>query len=99
MKNKITNKLIESNYYHNKKIKLNYGFMVNTNQTLQQNINRILLDMTKNQYFNKLSTMSYHNLCTTQQPPPGIGNLLGLGLKFCIQEKQPSKQKLEEGIQ
>ena len=43
--------------------------------------------------------MSYHNLCTTQQPPPGIGNLLGLGLKFCIQEKQPSKQKLEEGIQ
>ena len=31
--------------------------------------------------------MAYHNLCTLEKPPPAIGKLLGLGLKFCIQNK------------
>ena len=32
------------------------------------------------------------------KPPPALGNLLGLGLKFCIQTKKPSETKLIEGI-
>ena len=42
------------------------------------------------QYFNRPYKMAYHNLCSTLQPPPGIGSLLGLGLKFCIWSPKPS---------
>ena len=31
---------------------------------------------------------AFHNLCTTEKPPWGLHNLLGLGLKFCLQEKR-----------
>ena len=45
--------------------------------------------------------MTYHNLCTNPeiQPPPGIEELLGLGLKFCIQEQRPSDTELKEGLE
>ena len=55
--------------------------------------------MTKHEYFNKPSKMAYHNLCTLEKPPPAIGKLLGLGLKFCIQNKKPSDELLQQGIQ
>ena len=41
--------------------------------------------MEVNDYFNRPSNMTYHNLCSDLQPPQGIGATLGLGLKFCIQ--------------
>ena len=41
--------------------------------------------MQVDEYFNRPSNMTYHNLCTTLHPPQGIGSTLGLGLKFCIQ--------------
>ena len=43
--------------------------------------------------------MAYHNLCLTTKPPLGIGKLLGLGLKFCVQNKKPSQIKLLNNIQ
>ena len=42
--------------------------------------------------------MAYHNLCKKEKPPPALGNLLGLGLKFCIQDKKPSEESLQIGI-
>ena len=47
--------------------------------------------MSKLAYFHRPSQMAYHNLClSTSSPPLGIGNTLGLGLKFCIQSPTPS---------
>lgn len=41
--------------------------------------------------------MSYHNLClTTNKAPDNIGDLLGLGLKFCIQSRRPDWNSIEE---
>ena len=34
----------------------------------------------------KQNEKSFHNLCTDLKPPSNIGNLLGLGLKFCIEK-------------
>lgn len=35
--------------------------------------------------------MSFHNLCQELTLPPGIGTVLGLGAKFCIEEGLPPK--------
>jgi hypothetical protein len=35
---------------------------------------------------------AYHNLCENLTPPSGTRRLLGLGLKFCLEKKQPSQQ-------
>lgn len=49
--------------------------------------------------------MTCHNLCTFLKPPAGFASLLGLGLKFCIQQKKPPKslapcvQKLARSLQ
>ena len=49
-------------------------------------------------YFNRLKTNSYHNLCTKLTPPDGIGLLLGLGLKFCIQSRRPNSISIDNTI-
>ena len=49
-------------------------------------------------YFNRLTTNSYHNLCTKLTPPDGIGLLLGLGLKFCIQSRRPNNISIDNTI-
>ena len=51
--------------------------------------------MTQKEYFSKMNTNSYHNLCTTSSPPLGIGSLLGLGMKFCIKTPFPKKNSLD----
>jgi hypothetical protein len=45
--------------------------------------------MTSFSYFNRPQQMSYHDLCSEDSPPKGIGVTLGLGLKFCIQTLKP----------
>ena len=42
-------------------------------------------------YFNKINKMAYHDLTKTIKTPENIGELLGLGLKFCIQSRRPEK--------
>jgi hypothetical protein len=36
------------------------------------------------------SNLTYHNLCSTIQPPPGTKELLGLNLKFCLASAIPT---------
>jgi hypothetical protein len=40
-------------------------------------------------YFNQQTNKSYHNLCVKLRPPPNLANLLGLGMKFCLEQKRP----------
>ena len=50
-----------------------------------KNIENVLGDMTKYEYFSRPSRMAFHNLCTKKKPPDGVGSTLGLSLKFCVQ--------------
>ena len=36
--------------------------------------------------------MAFHNLCQNATLPPGIANLLGLGLKYCLEAPLPRSQ-------
>ena len=87
-------------YKHDKIIKDSYGFNININKSQWENASDIIGNMPTKQYYNRPNVMTFHNLCTDPnlQPPPTLGNLLGLGLKFCIQEKRPSENDLDEAI-
>ena len=37
-------------------------------------------------YLNQIYNQSFHNLCCHTSPPCNIGELLGLGLNFCVQK-------------
>ena len=41
-------------------------------------------------YFSCPGTLTFHNLCTTLSPPPGLISLLGLSHKFCIERTWPT---------
>ena len=43
-------------------------------------------------YFSSITNATYHNLCTTQQLPPGTKHLLGLGHKFIPLRTHPAPQ-------
>ena len=56
------------------------------------------LKMPLTKYFNRPHQMKYHNLCRNLKPPHGVGSLLGLGLKFCIQPPTPSPDILDKSF-
>ena len=58
------------------------------------NAKNVLANLTKQKYFNCPNQMTYHNLHSPielQSNPLAHGCLLGLGLKFCIQEEKPKR--------
>ena len=65
-----------------------YSFFANLNFDIYANEKHER--MKQGEYFNKANKMQCHNLCKYITPPVGLGNLLGLGLKFCIQEPHPN---------
>ena len=82
-----------------------HGFVSDPSKTLWENIPLALQVMLPSVYFNRNKNMTCHNLCTFLKPPAGFASLLGLGLKFCIQQKKPPKslapcvQKLARSLQ
>jgi hypothetical protein len=72
-----------------------FGFVSSPKKPLWENMELVLGNMTKFQYFNRPQQMAFHNLCSIKQPNKGIGLTLGLGLKFCIQSKLPKKDLTE----
>jgi hypothetical protein len=66
-----------------------YGHVANVRLPLWKNTEDVLSRMTTFSYFNRPQQMSYHDLCSEDSPPKGIGVTLGLGLKFCIQSLKP----------
>jgi len=67
-----------------------YGFVANPSFPLWYNVEQALGGMSVFRYFNRAKNMTYHNLCTEKNAPLGAGTLLGLGLKFCVQNLKPN---------
>ena len=76
-----------------------YGFIADPEKDIWQNVNIRLGNLTMTDYFNKILQSSYHNLCTYLTPPPGLGSLLGLGLKCCIKYNTPLHDSLTNAIE
>jgi len=66
-----------------------YGFHANPNKSLSYNFNKAIRTRDQRLIQNQPTNLSYHNLCTTQQPPSNAGQLLGLNLKFCVAPHTP----------
>ena len=60
------------------------------------NTKLVLKGMSKNKYFTKMNTNSYHNLFTTSSPHLNVGSLLSLGMKFCIKTQYSKKDSLNK---
>ena len=58
--------------------------------------------MKQNEYDNRALQMAYHDLRPVEliaKSPLKFGKLLGLGLKFCIQEEHPQECELDASIE
>jgi len=61
----------------------NYGFCADANASLQTNSNNAIKN--SDCYLPpRIKNLTYHDLCSINQPPPGVGQLLGLNLKYCL---------------
>lgn len=74
------------------------GFAADPFSSPWGNIKTIIGNMQRNTYFNHLNNNSDHNLCTILKPHDGIGTLLRLGLKFCIQIRRSISSSVNESI-
>ena len=84
---------------NDKVVKDSYGFIVDPSDSKWNNAKSILTNMYSQKYFNRIRNMAYHNLCKTIAPPENLSSLLGLGLKFYIQSRRPSKNFILEGTE
>ena len=81
-----------------KKIREKYGFVADPGKTVWKNISEVLGSTSLKAYHNRIKTTGFHNLCTNLTPPEGIASLLGLGLKFCVQQRKLDDATLEKGL-
>ena len=65
--------------------------LANPKLTPRHNARAILCKMKISDFTSSVKNMKYHNLCTHQVPPPGIRNILGLSLPFCLQSHRPNQ--------
>ena len=80
------------------KIKKQHGSYLTPNTPLWKNTNEYLEQLPCQQYYSGIRNMSFHNLCTHNDPPEGVKQLLGLGLKFCIQSRRPQQNTINTAI-
>ena len=66
-----------------------YGFYADPDKSLTYNFNQAIKTRDNRLIQNQPTNLSYHNLCTQQQPPNNTGQLLGLNLKYCIAPPTP----------
>jgi hypothetical protein len=59
-----------------------FGFVANPGRSTRHNASLYLAQMPTWQYFERPTTMSFHDLTTRLKPPRNIRSLLGLNLKF-----------------
>ena len=90
---------IDCLYFNNESsIKMSYGYVADPSLPKWKNITNVIGQLSTFAYFNRPSNMTFHNLCEIKQPKiNNIGVTLGLGLKFCVQQKFP-KRSLEESF-
>ena len=87
--------MIENDY----KIRNTFGFIASPTLPLLDNTKLVLKNMTQKEYFSKINTNSYHNLCTSSSSPLVMGSLLDLGMKFCIKTPYPRKNSLDKAFE
>ena len=80
---------------HDYKLKKTFGFIASPTLPILDNMKLVLKNMTQTEYFSKMNTNSYHNLCMASSPPLAIGSLPSLGMKFCIKTPYPKKDSLD----
>ena len=72
-------------YHRRSHLWRNFGFIPNPNLSIKANTINKFLQTPSEEFANQPWNMAFHNLCKgSRQPPIGIGNLLGLGLNYCI---------------
>ena len=76
-----------------------FGFVSDPDLPPWINTSSYLEKMPAIKYFNRTATENYHNLCTYLNPPVNCGELLGLGLKFCVQNRRPNLLSLQLGVE
>jgi hypothetical protein len=76
-----------------------FGFVATTSQSTRHNASLYLAHMPTWQYFERPTTMAFHDLTTRLKPPRNIRSLLGLNLKFIPTPMRNTQlRKLEEEI-
>jgi hypothetical protein len=68
----------------------NYGFYANPAFTLKQNFNKTLRENTPN-LSQQPTNLAFHNICSINNTPSGLKDLLGLNLKYCIASNQTNQ--------
>ena len=81
--------VLDTLYTTNEENVRNFGFTVDPTQSRWDRVRDVILQMHPRCYFNRLTQMSYHNLCLTLIPPPGTRLLLGMSEKYCIERGHP----------
>ena len=79
------------------KLQREYGFVANPNVSIFTNAILHYNKMTIYDYMSKIANLKFHNLFDEgTYLPQGIGNVLGKGLKFCVQPREISKEQVTE---
>jgi hypothetical protein len=97
-------RVLDTLYTSNEENVHNFGFTVDPTWSRWDRVCDVILQMHPRCYFNHLTQMSYHNLCSTLIPPtqmpyhnlcltlippPGTHPLLGMSEKYCIERGHP----------
>jgi hypothetical protein len=68
-------------------LKRKFGFVCDPKRPKWHNIKQGILSMDLQLILQDPTTKAFHNLCDSLTPPMGTRQLLGLGLKFCLQRQ------------
>ena len=80
------------------KIQQELGYCADPQQSKNENVIDFVTNTQADHFFASPSNMSFHNFATKTKIPSGTANLLGLNLKFCLEEPTPKRQykKMQE---
>ena len=76
-----------------------FGFQIEVTKNRWDNARQIIQNTKQNECDNQPSTMTYHDLRPSHliaESHLQFGKLLGLGLKFCLQEERPKESVLDK---
>ena len=82
----------------NRKIYRNFSFVPDPDLPPWTKVEDHLLKIPLCKYYNRLAGENFHDLCLYNHPPHNSGELLGLGLKFCIQSRRPYSKPMTESF-
>ena len=63
-----------------------FGFIPDPYCSFRGNVQNGHHHMSADSFFYQFYNLAFHSFCINLLPPPGLQTLLGLGMKFCIQQ-------------